>query len=119
MLIICRLSYISISFSLSHTLHHFGLNSAISVILAIEVLRFVSHSVTGVANDRDLYLRVVGHLLIFSVLIGGHGDLESSRHGLIILSSSHVTILKARSHWVHIEEGVFSVLDIRRRFPIH
>ena len=111
------LSYISIS-SLSHTLHHFGLNRAISVILAVEVLRFVSHSMTGVTNDWDLYLGVVGHLLIFSVLVGGHGDLESCRHGLIIFSSSHITILQSRSHRVHIEEGVFSMLDISRRFSI-
>ena len=63
---------------MGHTLDHFRLNSAVSVILAVEVLRFVAHTMTSVADDRDLNLGVVWHLLLFTMLVGGHCNLESS-----------------------------------------
>ena len=55
--------------SLGHALDHFGLNGAVSVVLSVEILRFVAHAVASVADYRDLHLRVVGHLSVLSVLV--------------------------------------------------
>ena len=64
--------------SLGHTLDHLGLNGAIAVVLAVEVLRLVTHAVACVAHNGDLDLLVVRHLLLFAVLVRSHGDLEPS-----------------------------------------
>lgn len=105
--------------SLSHALHHFGLDSTVSVVLAVEVLRFVSHAVASVAHDGDLHFRVVRHLVVLAVLIGSHRDLEASRERLVFFGGAHIAVLKSRSHWVHIEEGILPVLDVRHGFPVH
>lgn len=107
-----------VSYSLGHALDHLGLDCAVSVILAIEVLRFVTHAMASVANDRDLHFRVVWHLCLLTCLVRGHCDLEAGRHGLEFIRSSHVTVLQARSHRVNIEERVFAVLDVRRRLAV-
>ena len=101
--------------SLRHAMHHFGLNGAVTEVLSIKVLRFVAHAVTSVANDGDLDFRVVWHLVVLAVLIRSHGDLEACGHGLEFICGAHVTVLQARSHRVHIEERVLSVLDVCAR----
>ena len=45
-----------------------GLNGAVTVVLSIEILGFVSHSVSGVADDGDLNFGVVWKLLCFTLL---------------------------------------------------
>lgn len=55
--------------SVAHALDHFGLDGAITVVLAVKVLRLVAHTMTSVACNRDLDFRVVWHLLIFTVLV--------------------------------------------------
>ena len=101
--------------SLRHAMHHFGLDGAVTEVLSIKVLRFVAHAVSGVADDGDLDFRVVWHLVVLAVLIRSHGDLEACGHGLEVFCSAHVTVLQARSHWVHVEERVLSVLDVCAR----
>lgn len=73
---------------------------------------------TSVANHRNLHPRVVGHLCIFAMLIGGHGNLETCTHCLKVISCANVTVLQTRPHWVHIEERVFSVLDVCARVSV-
>ena len=57
------------SSSLSHSLYHFGLNRAVLVIFAIEVLRLVAHAVASVAYDWDLNLLVVGETHVITGLV--------------------------------------------------
>ena len=64
--------------SLGHTLHHLGLDGTVTVVLSIEVLGFVAHSVSCVADDGDLNLGVVWKLLFFTRLSGMHRDLHAS-----------------------------------------
>lgn len=73
---------------------------------------------TSVPDNWDLNFRVVWHLLLFTMFVGGHRNLEASRHGLEFVCSSHITVLQARSHWVNIEEGIFSVLNVCSWFPV-
>ena len=103
---------------LSHTLDHLGLDRAVSVVLAVEVLRFVAHAVASVADNWDLDLGLVWHLSLFTVLIGVHRDLEASRECLIVLSSAHITILQARTHRVNIKEWILAMLNVCHGFPV-
>lgn len=64
-------------YSLSHALDHLRLNGTVSVVLAIEVLRLVTHTMAGVAYNRDLHFRVVWHLLLLTRLVRSHGNLEA------------------------------------------
>ena len=64
--------------SLGHTLHHLGLDGTVTVVLSIEVLGFVAHSVSCVADDGDLNFGVVWKLLFFTSLSGMHRDLHAS-----------------------------------------
>ena len=73
---------------------------------------------SSVADDWNLDFRVVRHLGLLASLVRSHGDLEASRHGLELVGSPHVTVLQARSHWVNIEEGILSVLDVRGGLPV-
>ena len=41
--------------SLNHTLHHLRLDTAVSKVLPVEVLRFVAHTVATVPNDWDVH----------------------------------------------------------------
>ena len=70
---------------------------------------------SSVADDWNLDFRVVRHLGLLAGLVRSHGDLEASRHGLELVGGPHVTVLQARSHRVHIEERVLSVLDVCAR----
>ena len=72
----------------------------------------------SVAYDRDLDLGVVWHLLLLAMFVAGHSDLETSGHGLELVGSSHITVLQAGAHWVDIEEGVLSVLNVGHRLPV-
>ena len=104
--------------SLCHAMHHFGLNGAVTEVLSIKVLRFVAHAVASVANDRNLHFGVVRHLVLLTVLVRSHGDLETSRHGLVFLSCAHIAVLQARPHWVNVEEGVLAVLNVCHGLPV-
>jgi len=55
--------------SLGHALNHFGLNGAITVVLAVEVLRLVAHAMASVTDDGDLHFRIVWHLLVVTLLV--------------------------------------------------
>jgi len=72
----------------------------------------------SVTNDRNLNLGVIGHLCFLTVLIGSHGDLETCGHSLEVFVSSYIAILQARSHRVHIEEGILPVLNVCAWRPI-
>ena len=72
----------------------------------------------GVAHDGDLHFGVVWHLRLLSRLVRGHGNLEARRHGLEFIGRAHVAVLQAGTHGVHIEEGVFSVLDVCHRLAV-
>ena len=47
----------------------------------------------GVADDWNLDFGIVWHLGLLAGLVGGHGDLEASRHRLELISSSNITVL--------------------------
>ena len=72
----------------------------------------------GVSDYGDLNLSIVGHLVNLAMLIGSHGDLETSAQCLELVSGAHITILQARPHGVDVEERVLSVLDVRARVPV-
>ena len=103
--------YLSITlwFSLGHFLHHFTHHGAILVILAIEILRFVPNSVAGVSDHGHSNLLPVCRL---SVSVRIHCDLEASRESLVVAVISRVSLLQTGSHRVHVEEGVFAVVNI-------
>ena len=73
----------------------------------------------GVADDGDLHFRIIWFLLDFALFVRVHRDLEASTEGSILLVVSHITVLQARSHWVHIEEGVLPVLNVGHGLAVH
>ena len=72
----------------------------------------------SVTDNGDLNFGVVWHLVIFTVLVRSHCNLETCRHRLELISRANITVLQARSHWVNIEEWVLSVLDVCARSTV-
>ena len=72
----------------------------------------------SVTDNGDLNFGVVWHLVIFTVLVRSHCNLETCRHRLELISRANITVLQARSHWVNIEEGILPVLDVRGGLPV-
>ena len=103
---------------MGHTLDHLGLDCTVSVVLAIEVLRLVAHAVSSVANHGDLDLGLVWHLVLFTMLVGVHGDLEANREFLVVFSSANIAVLQAGTHRINIKEWVLAVLNVSHGLPV-
>ena len=71
-----------------------------------------------VANNWDLNFGVVWKLLSFTLFRRVHGDLHAGGEGRELLVLANVSVLQAGSHWIHVEERVLSVLDVRARVPV-
>ena len=55
--------------SLGHFLYHFAHDGTITVVLTIEVLRFVTHPVSSVTNHWNLNLGIIWFLLEFTLFV--------------------------------------------------
>lgn len=64
-----------------------------------------------VANDGNSHFGVVGEAGFLSTFLGVHSDLEAIGHLLEFFSLAHVRGLETWAQWVHVEEGIFAVLD--------
>ena len=97
---------------------HFTHDGAVTIVLSVEVLRLVAHSVSCVANNWDLNFGVVWKLLCFTLFRGMHCNLHASWKRGKFFVWAHVPIFQTGSHRVHIEEWVFSMLNSCNRFLI-
>ena len=66
----------------------------------------------SIAHYWNLNFGIIWHLLLLTVFISRHCDLKASRHCLELIGRSNIAVLQARSHWVNIEEGVLSMLNV-------
>ena len=48
---------------------HFAHDGAVAIVLSVEVLGLVAHSVSGVAYDGDLNLGIIGFLFEFALFV--------------------------------------------------
>ena len=72
----------------------------------------------SVAHYWNLNFGIIWHLLLLTVFISRHCDLKACRHCLELISRSYIAVLQARSHWVNIEEGVLSMLNVGHRLAV-
>lgn len=101
-----------------HFLDHLRLDRAISKSLTIEILALVAHAVSSVANNGDLNLSVFGETSLLTALGRFHGDLHACGHSLIVFGLADIAGGKTGTQGVHIEEGVFAVLDAGHGLPV-
>ena len=97
---------------------HFAHNGAVAIVLSVEVLRLVAHSVSGVADHWDLNLGIIWFLFEFALFVRVHGDLHAGRHGRVLLVSAHISVLELWAHWVHVEEWVLPMFHVSHGLPI-
>ena len=60
---------------------HFTHDGAVTIVLSVEVLRLVAHSVSCVAHNRDLNLGIIGFLFQIALFVRVHCDLHAGGQG--------------------------------------
>ena len=97
---------------------HFTHDGAVTIVLSIEVLRLVAHSVSCVAHNRDLNLGIIGFLFQIALFVRVHCDLHAGRQGRELLIGTYISVLKFWAHWVHVEEWVLPMFHVSHGLPI-
>lgn len=94
------------------------MNAAVFIIFAVEILRSVAHSVTGVPNNRHFHLSVVWETQHFPVLLGGQGRFLRLAQVFVLLVLCYVLCVKLRLERIDIKEWVFPVVNLSRGHPV-
>jgi len=95
--------------SFHHTLDHLWLDWTISEIFSVEVLRFITNSVSPVSNNRYSNFFVIRLFLDFLTV---NCCFKAIWHSIVGLIWANISNVQSWSKRINIEERVFSMIDL-------